>query len=51
MDIYEELSVRTIVNARGMKTRCGGAIMPPAVVDDAMIAVGKSSVYMTDCRM
>jgi len=49
MDIYEKLGVRTFVNARGLKTRFGGAIMLPAVLD-AMVAASKSSVYMTELQ-
>jgi uncharacterized pyridoxal phosphate-dependent enzyme len=49
MDIYEKLGVRPMINARGMKTRFGGAIMLPAVVD-AMVAASRSSVYMTELQ-
>jgi L-seryl-tRNA(Ser) seleniumtransferase len=38
-----------MINARGMKTRFGGAIMLPAVVD-AMVAASKSSVYMEELQ-
>ncbi len=49
MDIYEKLGVRTMINARGAHTRFGGAIMLPEVVD-AMVAAGKSSVYMGELQ-
>ena len=55
MNIYEELGVRTLVNASGTLTRNGGSIMAPEVlaamseaaqhfcrVDELQAAVGKT---------
>src|SRR5262245_54368046 len=33
MGIYEELSVRKVINARSYSTRVGGSLMPPEVLD------------------
>jgi L-seryl-tRNA(Ser) seleniumtransferase len=49
MNIFEQLGVKTFINARGTFTRLGGAIMPPAVVE-AMVAASKSSVYIEELQ-
>ena len=33
MSIYEELGVRTLINAAGAVTRYGGSLMAPEVLD------------------
>ena len=33
MSIYEELGVRTLINAAGTVTRYGGSLMAPEVLD------------------
>jgi L-seryl-tRNA(Ser) seleniumtransferase len=47
--IYEELGVPTVVNAAGTKTRIGGSLMPPEVLD-AMCEAGNSFVRLSDLQ-
>jgi len=44
-NIYEELNVKKIINAAGMKTRLGGTLMHPEVID-AMHSAAKSFIDM-----
>src|SRR5688500_4951925 len=40
MNTYETLGLRTLINADGMKTRWGGSLMPPEVVQAMSLAAG-----------
>ena len=41
MDIYEELGVRTLINAAGAMSRYGGSLMDPGLFDEMREAGGK----------
>jgi D-glucosaminate-6-phosphate ammonia-lyase len=47
--IYDQLGVRTVINASGTGTRWGGTLMPPEVVE-AMAQAGKAFVRMEDLQ-
>src|ERR687885_309519 len=47
MNPYESLGVRTIINGDGMKTRLGGSLMPPEVLE-AMRQAGGHFVDLVD---
>lgn len=49
MNIYESIGVRPIVNATGVFTRLGGALMPPEVVQ-AMAEAAKQGVCMEELQ-
>ncbi|MDQ3548548.1 MAG: hypothetical protein M3439_06970, partial [Chloroflexota bacterium] len=49
MDIYEQLGVRPIINARGTHTRLGGSLMAPEVLD-AMRAAARSYVVLDELQ-
>src|SRR6476661_1380864 len=44
---YRRLGVRPVVNARGVNTMAGGALMPPAVLE-AMVEAATSFVDMAE---
>lgn len=48
-NIYQQLGVRTIINAKGFATRVSGGLMPPAVAQ-AMIEATRYCVDMTELQ-
>ena len=49
MTIYDDLGVRTLINARGCATLAGGTLMEPEVVA-AMAAAAESFVRIGDLQ-
>jgi D-glucosaminate-6-phosphate ammonia-lyase len=49
MSIYDEIGVRTLINASANITRIGGSVMPPEVVQ-AMVEASKHFVNLDDLQ-
>src|SRR5690606_25797312 len=49
MSIYDELGVRTLINASANITRIGGSVMPPEVVQ-AMVEASKHFVNLDELQ-